>query len=178
MGGGIELESEVGVGSTFRLPLPFPPARADAVHPASDNAPAAPERPASEGRWRVLLAEDNRVNQNVAVKLLAKLGCDADVAANGAEAVDLLAAAEYDLVLRDCQMPELDGYEATAAIRRRELAGGRRIPIVAMTANAMEGDRERCLEAGMDDYVSKPVSRASLGAVLGRWLHAGAAPDV
>jgi CheY-like chemotaxis protein len=92
-----------------------------------------------------------------------------DVASDGEEALRLLDAARYDLVFMDCMMPGLDGYAATAELRRRE-AGQARLPVVAMTANAMQGDRERCLAAGMDDYVSKPVSRDILRDVLGRWL--------
>jgi CheY-like chemotaxis protein len=117
----------------------------------------------------VLVAEDNRVNQKLVVRLLEKLGCTVDVAHDGREAVERLQKAEYDLVLMDCQMPEMDGYQATQAIRDRERDSGERIPIIALTANAMEGDRERCLDAGMDDYVTKPVSRKALDAVLAKW---------
>ncbi|MFN8588533.1 MAG: response regulator [Candidatus Eisenbacteria bacterium] len=105
----------------------------------------------------LLLAEDNEVNRKVALRMLQKLGCSADVAMHGREALDRTAERDYDLVFMDCQMPEMDGFEATRSIRERERGGGRRVRIVAMTANAMQGDRERCLEAGMDDYVAKPV---------------------
>ena len=117
---------------------------------------------------RILLAEDNFVNQKVATKMLQGLGCEVDVAGNGAEACDAVALKEYDAVLMDCQMPVLDGYAATAAIRKEE-AGKSHIPVIAMTANAMQGDREKCLSAGMDDYIAKPVHRGILEDVLKRW---------
>jgi PAS domain S-box-containing protein len=135
------------------------------LHP--DAAPALPLQPDQ----RILLVDDHAVNQQLALRQLAKLGYAADIAANGREAVEAVAAGPpYALILMDCQMPEMDGFAASRAIRDRERAGGGRTPIVAMTANAMQADRDACLQAGMDDYLSKPVRQAELQRVLARWL--------
>ena len=115
---------------------------------------------------RILLAEDNLVNQKVAIGLLRKLGYSCEVANDGLEALKALESRAFDLVLMDCQMPECDGYEATRKIRQL----GNRVPVIAMTANAMSGDRERCLAAGMDDFLTKPVTPAALGGALDKWL--------
>ncbi len=140
---------------------------------ASASSPAAGSEPR---RVRVLVAEDNPVNQRLARRLLEKLGFEVELVENGLEAVRAMAAGVYDAVLMDCQMPRMDGFEATREIRRREGAG-RHTPIIAVTANAMPGDRERCLDAGMDDYVAKPVKREVLAETLKRWLARGAAPE-
>jgi len=136
--------------------------------------PPRPEPTAPQLTGRVLLAEDNLVNQKVACGMLRKLGLSVEVADNGAAALDRIAAAPYDLVLMDVQMPVMDGFAATRALRERERqAGGPRLPVIAMTANAMSGDRDLCLEAGMDDYLSKPVRLAELHRVLDQWVRAG-----
>ena len=126
------------------------------------------EREKRERARRVLVAEDNIVNQKVAQRMLEKLGCVVDVAANGQEAVDMWSKLPYCVVFMDCQMPEMDGFEATRAIRKLE-GTGRHTPVIAMTANAMEGDRERCLDAGMDDYLPKPIKMDACDEMLDRW---------
>ncbi len=123
----------------------------------------------AQRRPRVLLAEDSEVTQKVAARMLEQFGCRVDVVSNGHEAVEAMSRLPYDCIFMDCQMPEMDGYEATAAIRVQEADSGGHVPIIAMTANAMQGDRERCLEAGMDDYVSKPVRSAKLAPMLEKW---------
>jgi CheY-like chemotaxis protein len=126
-------------------------------------------RPPSQGTWRVLLAEDNPVNQRVTALMLQRMGCHADVVGNGFEACDAMRQVSYDLVLMDCQMPDMDGYACTRAIRALE-GSLRRTPIIALTANALKGEREQCLSAGMDDYLSKPITPDALSAALERWL--------
>lgn len=130
----------------------------------------SPSSNASTQPIHALVAEDNPVNQKLAVRLLEKYGCLVELAANGAQAVDKFQSARYDIIFMDCQMPELDGYEATREIRRLESDQARlRTPIVAMTANALHGDRERCLEAGMDDFLAKPVQLNQLKLTLAKW---------
>ncbi|EWY38463.1 sensor histidine kinase [Skermanella stibiiresistens SB22] len=152
-----------------------------AVPDGQDQRSAPAEAAVPARRLRILVAEDNQVNQQVATGLITKLGHRVDIAANGREAVEAICNLPYDLVFMDIQMPEMDGFEATAAIRR--LNGGRaEVPIIAMTANAMEGDPQKCLAAGMDDYIAKPVDRRKLANALGYWANRRggdvAAPEV
>ncbi len=141
--------------------------------PPDVPATARADAPDPEVRGTILLVEDNKVNQLVGCKVLENLGYHYHIANNGVEAVSLFGSHEYDAILMDCQMPEMDGYEATEAIRRREAGasggGPRHTPIIAMTAAAMEGDRERCMASGMDDFITKPVRLEAIGAVLERW---------
>jgi len=166
MGGRIWVDSRLGHGSTFHFTARFD------TPSAADQSPAAclaepPRRvcapPLAQSRpLRILLAEDSRLNQKLAVSLLSKWGHTVTVANHGREAVSAAAEQPFDLILMDIQMPEMNGLEATAAIRRQELERGGRVPIIALTAHALQGDRERCLEAGMDAYVSKPIRQEDL----------------
>ena len=160
MGGQLEVESTPGRGSTLSFVLPFSVAEAQSFAPLSSPS-RRPTRPLA-----ILLAEDGVVNQVLVTRLLEKAGHTVTVVDTGAGAIDALAHTYYDAVLMDIQMPEMDGFEATAMIRAGERNGQRRVPVIALTAHAMEGDRERCLAAGMDGYLSKPIRSDALFASL------------
>ena len=184
MNGKIGFKSKEGNGSVFWFSLP-------AWEFASDLSKSAtePNRLAQEGSGKfdldqmeplptgfsVLLVEDNTVNQKLAAKILSRMGCHVDLAINGKEAVSLARKQTYDIIFMDCQMPEMDGYEATRRIRDFELDNkvpeNERVPIIAITANAMRGDREKCLEEGMNDYIAKPIDAGQVGQLIDKWRH-------
>jgi CheY-like chemotaxis protein len=208
MGGSIGFESTAGQGSTFWFTASLEPQIPQqplitSQAPPSDTSPPHKEKEQSipalatsspTDSIRLLLVEDNPVNQKLAVRLLKKFGYEIDVVGNGREALAILNHHSYEAILMDCQMPEMDGFEATKEIRRRESemlvsqdetpadaeapqritnnqqSTTLRVPIIALTANAVQGDRERCLEAGMDDYLTKPINPTELKTTLDKWL--------
>ncbi|HEY1778396.1 MAG TPA: ATP-binding protein [Solirubrobacteraceae bacterium] len=168
MGGSIRAESELGHGSTFSFELVLGHPLA-AVAPAIASGAALTDEPLWATPPLVLVAEDSQINQIVAARSLERAGCRVEVVGDGRQALAALAARRFDVVMMDCQMPELDGYDATAELRRRE-APGEHVPVIAMTAQAMDGDRERCLDAGMDDFISKPMRFEALRSMLLKWV--------
>jgi CheY-like chemotaxis protein len=165
MGGQIGVESSEDQGSTFWFTLPLSAAAA----PASVVAPAAPAKQPEAGP-EVLLVDDNEINVLLGEEMLHQLGCTVTTATNGREALDRLEQKKVAMIFMDCRMPVMDGFTATGEIRRQEaIRGATRIPIVALTANAVDGDRGKCLAAGMDDYLSKPFSLSDLKLVIERW---------
>ncbi|MES2019631.1 MAG: ATP-binding protein [Pseudomonadota bacterium] len=190
MQGDLAVESEPGKGSTFRFSVPLQHAATAlslsagqaelAMAPvAGDIAPVASTPPKAEGSGgglRILLAEDNPVNQRLALRLLEKMGHRITLVDNGIDALERALAGDFDLILMDVQMPGLDGLSATRRIRQWEVGRSGHVPIIAMTARAMEGDRERCLEAGMDDYLSKPIDSERLRQLVSRFHAEQAGP--
>jgi len=176
MNGKIGAQSVGGVGSTFWFTarfekVPEKQAEEEVLDSKVQQASQAGDVLSLADKVRILLVEDNLVNQRVALAMLKKLGLRTDVVANGLEAVEALQTVPYDLVLMDCQMPEMDGFEATRAVRQKESAASSPcIPIIAMTASAMQADREKCLQAGMNDFIAKPVQSEELAEMLARWL--------
>ena len=173
LGGEIGVEGEPGQGSTFWFTAALEVTDA-AIEPSEARvAMDAPRGKSSAPRpARVLVAEDNELNKKLSLRLLGKLGIEADAVSDGREAVEAASKKSYDMILMDCQMPEMDGFEATAIIREKE-RNRRHTPICALTANAMDGDRDRCLAAGMDDYLCKPIGLDQLRNVVQRWIAAG-----
>jgi CheY-like chemotaxis protein len=169
MNGRITVESELGRGSVFTAELTLATTDAAPSEPAPLNEPPLTAAPRNIRPRRILVAEDNHINQLLVVTLLEEAGYLVDVAEDGLEALAAVQRESYDLVLMDAQMPNMDGLQATRAIRG--LADGRRrVPIIALTANAMAGDRDHYIAAGMDDYLSKPLDAAAMLSMVQAWM--------
>jgi PAS domain S-box-containing protein len=166
MGGSLDLESTEGIGSCFTFKIPYETVDAADEHPA-DRMTLPPN---FRFDARVLLAEDNAINQRVATKQLEQIGCVVTVVPTGRDAIARLRAEKYDVVLMDCHMPDVDGFMATRAIRAEEAFTGVHVPIIALTAAAMQQDQNACMEAGMDGYMTKPITTERLHGALARWL--------
>ncbi len=174
MGGYIAVQSEIGHGSSFSFSLIFSPATAPILSVSASNAQQSKSLQSLRNSWQgahILLAEDTATNQEVMKAMLHGFGCEVDIVVNGAQALDVLKSSHYDLVLMDCQMPEMDGFEATTLFREYEKHQGLpRVPVVAVTASVLNDERAACLASGMDDVLAKPFKRKELAVTLERWL--------
>jgi len=175
MGGAIGVDGREGQGSTFWFTAVFGMAPPGQSVPAGDPADRGFRAPAIESEARILVAEDNAINREVALAQLRKLGYKASAVTNGAEAIEALQRGRYDLVLMDCEMPVMDGYEATALIRG---SGQPDLPVIALTAHSMQTDSDRCLSAGMNDFLAKPTDLKQLSGMLRKWLATTRQPTV
>ena len=172
MGGEITVSSKLNMGSSFRFSIPLVPAPVKVAIRTELNQKLFDSLFTPTRTPTVLVVEDNLVNQRLAKRVLEKFGCLVKIASNGQEAVELFKSSHesIEIIFMDCQMPVMNGYDATRAIRALEIGINQRMPIVAMTANAMKGDREHCLESGMDDYISKPLEKGLIASVLTRYI--------
>jgi CheY-like chemotaxis protein len=170
MHGTVGVESKEGVGSTFWFTCAVKPQdKRSLTHVLVESNASLSTRVSAGRTTMVLVVEDNQVNQALVTAQLKKLGYATQAVSSGKEALEALSTKTYDLILMDCQMPEMDGFEATIRIRDLEIGRGTRTPIIALTANAMREDRTRCLEVGMDEYLTKPIKLDDLAKALNRW---------
>jgi CheY-like chemotaxis protein len=177
MGGNVRVRSKVGRGSVFTVSLLLPECEQRTL-PARPAPVLPPEGLSGAAGKTVLLVEDNAVNAFISAASLESMGVNSVHASDGTEAVELFRARMFDAVLMDCEMPVMDGFAATRLIREyEEQSGQKRTPIIALTANALTGDREQCLAQGMDDYLSKPIELGQLGALVAKWMGRGAAVE-
>ncbi len=181
MGGTLELKSGKGEGTQFTVTVPLEETAEDVLEAIADSKLKVAEPPVKKPKKyngiKVLVAEDDTINQSLAVAFLTRLGGEVETADNGCEAVEMFQSGAYNLVFMDCEMPEMDGYEASRAIRKLEEGTGRRVPILAMTSYAGRGDREYCLSAGMDDHIPKPITVDILDDVFRKFILHEEAPE-